>query len=96
VRICEQSQPVLAFVEVDSPDGDNFELLPMMRDALRANGRLVAVCNSYSDALDDYCETLGANMALPQADDRIDFKLYVRGLMTLMPGRTESCTVWLG
>ena len=90
VRVCEQLKPALAFVEVDSPDGDNFELLSRMRGALSANGRLIAVCNRYSDALDDYCEALGANMALPQIDDRTDFKLYVRGLMTLIPEAAAS------
>lgn len=84
LSICEDSRPAIAFVEVDSPDSDHFGLLPQMRDALK-HGRIVAICNRYSEALDDYCEELGADLALPQVTDRTRFNLFVRGLMTLIP-----------
>lgn len=85
MHICRSARPALAFVEVDSPDGDHFALLPKLRRAMERDGRIVAVCNRYSDALDDYCEKLGANFALPQVEDRANFALFVRGLITLIP-----------
>ena len=86
VSICRRSHPALAFVEVDSPEGDNLNLLSRMRGALTPSGRIVAICNQYSVALDDHCERLGANLTLPKIDDRTDFTLFLRGLMTLIPG----------
>lgn len=85
MSFCRRENPALTFVEVDSPDGDHFALLPKLRRAMEHDGRIVAVCNRYSDALDDYCEKLGANFALPQVEDRANFALFVRGLMTLIP-----------
>ena len=90
VAICRHARPALVFVEVDSPDGDYFDLLPRLRGASSSSGRIVAICNRYSDALDDHCERLGANLTLPKVDVRADFKLFLRGLMTLIPtARTE-------
>lgn len=85
VAICRRVRPALVFVEVDSPDGDYFDLLPRLRCASSNSGRIVAICNRYSDGLDDYCEELGANLTLPKVDVRTDFKLFLRGLMTLIP-----------
>jgi CheY-like chemotaxis protein len=90
VSICERSKPAIAFVEVDAPQRDNFDVLRQIRDALQRRGRIVAICNRYSDALDDYCETLGANFARPQITDGANFKLLVRGLMTLIPAESDE------
>jgi DNA-binding response OmpR family regulator len=85
LRICRAERPALAFVEVDAPEHDHFDLLTRLRETLDSDGRIVAVCNRYSEALDDYCEEMGANLALPQSEQRANFGLFVRGLISLMP-----------
>ena len=89
LQFCREQKPLLVFVEVDSPDQDNFDLLPRLREILDRDGRIVAVCNRYNERLDDYCEQLGANFALPQIQERSHFALFVRGLMSLMPPRSQ-------
>ena len=79
--------PSLVFVEVDAPHQDNFDLLPRLRAALESDGRIIAVCSRYAERLDDYCEALGANFALPQMRERAHFNLFVRGLISLIPPR---------
>ncbi len=90
LAICDQSTPDIAFIEVDAPDHDNLGVIAPLRAAVSRNGRIVAICNRYSDALDDHCEQLGANLALPQPDDPTNFKLLVLGLMSMIPASTAA------
>lgn len=85
LRFCLDEKPTLVFVEVDAHHQDNFDLLPRLRAALDSDGRIIAVCNRYAERLDDYCEALGANFALPQTHERAHFNLFVRGLISLIP-----------